>query len=304
MRQGTLDNFRKESSVKVRNWIKMLGTVAATAALVFVLVGCGSTKGSGGATSQAQSGTITVEGSDTMVNIAQAWAESYMAENSAVAITVKGGGSGVGIASLVNGTVDFANASRAMKPEEIAADKTAGNTPQETAVARDGIAVIVNSANGVKGLSTDQLGKIYRGEITDWKEVGGKDAPIVLLGRDTSSGTYEFFSEAVVGKDAKYAKSMRNMQSSQAIVDEVKGNANAIGYVGMGYEDPAIAVIQVDGKAATVAAVKDGSYTLSRDLYMYSNGAPVGAAKKYLDWILSDAGQKIVEQEGFVALAK
>lgn len=290
--------------MKVRNWIKMLGTVAATAALVFVLAGCGSAKGSGGATSQAESGTITIEGSDTMVNLAQAWAESYMGTNSGVAITVKGGGSGVGIASLVNGTVDYANASRAMKPEEITADKAAGHTPLETAVARDGIAVIVNSANSVKALSTDQLGKIYRGEIANWKDVGGKDAPIVLLGRDTSSGTYEFFNEAVVGKDAKYAKSMRNMQSSQAIVDEVKGNANAIGYVGMGYEEPAIAVLQVDGKAATVAAVKDGSYALSRDLYMYSNGAPTGAAKKYLDWILSAAGQKIVEQEGFVALAK
>ncbi|MBK5211265.1 MAG: PstS family phosphate ABC transporter substrate-binding protein [Coriobacteriia bacterium] len=290
--------------MKVRNWIKMLGTVAATAALVFVLVGCGGTKSSGGDTSQAQSGTITIEGSDTLINLAQAWAESYMGSNSGVAITVKGGGSGVGIVSLVNGTVDFADASRKMKAEEIAADKSAGRTPKETAVARDGIAVIVNSANSVKGLSTDQLGKIYRGETTNWKEVGGKDAPIVLLGRDTSSGTYEFFSTAVVGANAKYAKSMRSMQSNQSIVDEVKGNANAIGYVGMGYENPAISVLEVDGKAATVAAVKDGSYTLSRDLYMYSNGAPTGAAKKYLDWILSDAGQKIVQQEGFVALGK
>lgn len=272
-----------------------------------LLAGCGAGKES--ATTQtsndansAASGTVTVEGSDTMVNLAQAWAEAYMGENPNAVISVKGGGSGAGLASLVNGSVDFADASREAKDEEIQAAKGANAELVQTPVARDGIAVIVNGANTVVDLTTDQLGKIYRGEMTNWKEVGGKDAKIVLLGRDTSSGTYEFFSEAVVGKDNKYAKTMRSMQSSQAIVDEVKNNPNAIGYVGMGYEDPDIKVLNVDGKAATADAVKDGSYTLSRNLYMDSLGTPQGLSKTYLDWVLSAAGQDVVEQQGFVKL--
>ena len=288
--------------------------LALTAVMVLALVGCGAAKDdkaasttdvtTTGTTDAAAelSGSLTVEGSDTMVNLAQAWAEDFMKANPNVMVTIKGGGSGAGVASLINGTVDFANASRNVKPEELTAGTDAGVAITENAVARDGIAVIVNSANTVKDLTTDQLGQIYRGEITDWSKVGGKPGKIVLLGRDTSSGTYEFFGEAVVGKDAKYSTTMRNMQSSQAIVDEVKGNPNAIGYVGMGYEDPAIAVLNVDGKAATVEAVKDGSYTLSRELYMDSNGAPADLAAAYLSWITSDAGQAIVETEGFVTL--
>lgn len=277
--------------------------IAATGmALSFALLaGCGAkNKETSSVDSASQGGTINIEGSDTMVNLAQAWAESYMKTNPNTVITVKGGGSGAGIASLINGGINFADASREAKPDEKSA--VSGKMLTETPVARDGIAVIVNTANTVKGLSTDQLGKIYRGEITDWKDVGGKAGKIVLLGRDTSSGTYEFFSEAVVGKDAKYAKTMRSMQSSQAIVDEVKNNPNAVGYVGMGYEDPDIAVLNVDGKAATPEAVKDGSYALSRNLYMDSLDAPTGIAKTYLDWVLSPEGQNVVEQQGFVKL--
>ena len=270
-----------------------------------LLAGCGAktgSKGNANASTDAQSGTVTIEGSDTMVNLAQAWAEAYMKTNPQAVITVKGGGSGAGIASLINGGITFADASREAKDDEKLAVKDAGQTFTETPVARDGIAVIVNGSNSVKNLTTDQLGKIYRGEVTDWKDVGGKPGKIVLLGRDTSSGTYEFFSEAVVGKDAKYAKTMRSMQSSQAIVDEVKNNPQAIGYVGMGYEDPETVVLNIDGKAATPEAVKDGSYTLSRNLYMDSLGAPTGIAKTYLDWVLSAEGQNVVEQQGFVKL--
>lgn len=287
----------------------ILVIAAVCMALSFsLLAGCGAkkeatdNKGATTTETKTETGSIAIEGSDTMVNLAQAWAESYMQANPNVMITVKGGGSGAGIASLLNGGIDFADASREAKDDEKAAAKTANAEFTETPVARDGIAVIVNSANKVKDLSTDQLGKIYRGEITDWKEVGGEAGKIVLLGRDTSSGTYEFFLEAVVGKDNKYATSMRSMQSSQAIVDEVKNNPNAIGYVGMGYEDPETVVLNVDGKAATVDAVQDGSYTLSRNLYMDSLGAPKGVAQTYLEWILSDEGQNIVEQQGFVKL--
>jgi phosphate transport system substrate-binding protein len=254
----------------------------------------------------ALSGSITVQGSDTMVNLGQAWAEAFGKDNPGVMVSVTGGGSGTGIAALLNGTVDFADASRQMKSEEMTQAKTAGINPVETVVAKDGIAVIVNPGNKVAGLTKDQLGKIYRGEITNWKDVGGVDKPIVLLGRDSSSGTYEYFKEAVVGKDKDYAKAMRNLQSNQAIVDEVQKNADAIGYVGIGYADKAtgITIVPVDGKAASVAAVLDGSYVLSRDLYMYSNGAPKDVMKAYVDWILSPAGQKIVTEQGFVPLTK
>lgn len=299
----------KGEPVKVRKLSKLFIASIALLVFAFALVGCGKkadtpaeplTNEAPG--TETLSGTLTVEGSDTMVNLAQAWAESFMSVNPDVAITVKGGGSGTGIASLVNGTVDFANASREVKGEEVDALKAAGGELKENAVARDGIAVIVNKANKASDLTVDQLGKIFRGEITDWKDVGGSAGKIVLLGRDTSSGTYEFFLEAVVGKDKKYSKEMRNLQSSQAIVDEVKKNPAAIGYVGMGYEDPAVAVLKVEGEAATPESVISGSYKLSRALYMDSNGAPKGLAKSYLDWITGVEGQKIVSDEGFVAL--
>ncbi|HET6351210.1 MAG TPA: PstS family phosphate ABC transporter substrate-binding protein [Coriobacteriia bacterium] len=292
--------------MKATKWI----AVALAAVVALSLVGCGGTgttgsnSGSSDSGSGELSGSLTVQGSDTMVNLAQAWSEGFGAENSGVSISVTGGGSGTGIASLINGTVDFANASRQMKPEEIQQAKDAGVDPVETEVAKDGIVVLVNPANKVEDLTIEQLGKIYRGEITNWKDVGGDDKPIVLLGRDTSSGTYEFFGEAVVGKDAKYAKSMKNLQSSQAIVDEVGKNADAIGYVGLGYENANIKPLKVAGVEANVDTVLDKSYPLSRGLYMYSNGAADGAKKVYLDWILSAEGQKLVTDQGFVPLSK
>lgn len=268
--------------------------------LALALAGCGSSGGSG----SADSGAISVAGSDTMVNLANSWQEAYTATNDAVMISVKGGGSGTGIAALLNGTVDFANASRELKDEEKQQAQSNGIDPVSTAVAKDSIAVIVNPANTVEGLTLDQLGKIYRGELTNWKDVGGPDEAIVLLSRDTASGTYEFFKESVVGKEAEYAKSARLLSSSQQIVDEVKANPAAIGYVGMGYESADIKILEVDGTAATVDAVLDGSYVLSRDLYMISNGQPQGAMKAYLDWIVGAEGQKIVADQGFVPLSK
>ncbi len=292
---------------------KWMGLTAAAIALV-ALVGCGGTQdnagtetGTGQTGTEELSGSLTVQGSDTMVNLAQGWAEAFQAVNPGVTISVTGGGTGTGIASLINGTVDFANASREMKPEEIQQASDAGVDAVETEVAKDGIAVIVNPGNGVEGLTLDQLGKIYRGEITNWKDVGGPDAEFVLLGRDTASGTYEYFLEEVVMKDdenAKYSKSMKNLQSSQAIVDEVSKNPTAIGYVGVGYVSDAIKVMPIDGTAASVDAVLGGSYVLSRGLYMYSNGQPDGAGKAYIDWIISPDGQKVVEEQGFVPLSK
>jgi len=283
-----------------------LGAVLVVGALV--LTGCGgkgASSGSGSTGSAASdNGQITVAGSDTMVNMAQAWSEAYGETNPDVMVSVKGGGSGNGIAALLNKTVTFADASRDIKPEEIDQAKANGVNPVTTVVAKDGVVVIVNTANKVADISKDDLGKVYRGEITNWKDLGGADADIVLLGRDSSSGTYGFIQDEVVGKDKLYAKSMRSLQSNQAIVDEVGKNPNAIGYVGLGYENTTIKPLTVGGVNATVDSVLDASYPLSRPLNMISDGQPTGSAKAYVDWILGADGQKIVADQGFVPLQK
>lgn len=288
--------------MKFSKWI----VLALAAMLAFALVGCGTTDASDDAASGSGDGTltgsITIEGSDTIVNLSQALAEDFMTANPEVMITVKGGGSGAGIAALLNGTVDFANASRNVKDEEIEEAGKLDVSPVENTIALDGIAVIVNLDNPVKELTTEQIGQIYRGEVTNWSQVGGPNTPIVLLGRDTSSGTYEYFFEAVVGEDSQYSKEMRNLQSSQAIVDEVAKTAGAIGYVGMGYLDPKIHSLTVDGVEGSVENVKAGTYPLSRGLYMVSNGAPEGLGAAFLEWIMGAEGQAIVADEGFVTL--
>lgn len=297
--------------LKSNKWRAVL-LVAVLALGVVGLAGCGakdafSDAGTTGDAGSELTGSINIEGSDTIVNMGQAWAEKFMEANPGVMISVKGGGSGTGIAALINGTVDFADASREMKQEEIDQAKAAGVDPVETVVAKDGISVIVNPANGVTDLTIEQLGKIYRGEITNWKEVGGADKNIVLLSRDSSSGTYEYFKEAVVGKDKEYAKEAKLLASNQAIVDEVKGNDAAIGYVGIGYAENAgteIKIVDVEGVKASIETVLDGTYPLGRDLYMYSNGAPTGVMKAYVDWILGTDGQAVVTDQGFVPVAK
>lgn len=288
--------------MKANRWL--VSALALMLSLAVVgLAGC-SGEGANGDVSPGDelAGAINVEGSDTIVNMGQAWAEEFMNENPGVMVSVKGGGSGTGIAGLINQTVDFANASRAIKDEELVAAEDVGVAPIEHGVAIDGIAVIVNPANGAIELSLDDLGKIYRGEVTNWSEVGGADAGIVLLGRDTSSGTYEYFKEIVVGDDAEYAPSMRNLASNQALVDEVKGNDMAIAYVGLGYLTDSVSVVAVDGVAASIETAADGSYPISRYLYMYTNGEPTGVQAAYLDWILGEAGQAIVVDQGFVPL--
>lgn len=288
----------------------VLGVSAALAVSAFALAGCGGQEtATEPATSQPPaeelSGTIQIQGSDTLLNVASAWADAFMDANPGVDISVQGGGSGTGIAALINGTVDFANASREIKSEEIDQAKANGVTPVEHKVAIDGIAVVVNPANTVEGLTLDQLGKIFRGEITNWKEVGGADKPIVLLSRDSSSGTYEFFKEAVVAaqdEKAEYAASAKLLPSNQAIADEVKANDAAIGYIGLGYVTPDVKVLAIDGVKASVETAADSSYPISRYLYMYSNGEVDGVMKAYLDWILGPEGQKLVADEGFVPL--
>lgn len=292
-----------------RRTLNALALVVVLAVGVIGLTGCGTaadtteapTTGTGETASEL-SGSFNVEGSDTMVNLSNSWAEAFMTQNPAVNIAVKGGGSGNGIAALINGTADFANASREIKPEELEQAQAKGENPVATAVARDGIAVVVNPANPVTDLTIEQLGKIYRGEIVNWKEVGGPDKAIVLLSRDSSSGTYEYFKEEVVGKEMNFAKAAKLLPSTQAIVEETTGNDAAIGYVGVGYVTADLKVLAVEGVAASVATVLDGTYPISRELYMYSDGEPADSAKAFVDWILSPAGQKIVEDEGFVPM--
>lgn len=284
-----------------------LGVAIATVAVTLSVAGCGprATSDGGSGSEGGLSGSLNIEGSDTLVNVAQAWAEEFQADNAGVAISVKGGGSGNGIAALINGTVDFANASREIKPEEVDSAEANGVDPVENVVAKDGISVVVNPANPVADLTVEQLGRIYRAEITNWKDVGGPDKPIVLLGRDTSSGTYEFFKEAVIGGGGDYATTMRNLGSNQEIVAEVEGNTDAIGYVGIGYATEAgdkVKKVTLGGVVGTIASVKDGTYPLSRDLYMYSNGEPADLANAYIEWIQGPDGQKVVEDQGFVPL--
>lgn len=257
---------------------------------------------------------IQNKGSDTIVNIALAWAEEYRNVDPSVSIAVTGGGSGTGFASLINGTVDIANASRPMKEEEIADAQSNGINPFEHVIAIDALAVIVNPENPVSELTINDLSDIYTGRITNWAELGGKDAPIILVSRETNSGTHVYFLEEVVRRGEKdntdiFAPQTLLMPSSVGITSEVRRNPNAIGYDGLGYVDnlhEKVLSIARDPDALfvqpTTATAKAGTYPLSRDLYMYTAGEPAGVIAEYLAWILSPDGQKIVEELGFVPL--
>jgi phosphate transport system substrate-binding protein len=281
--------------------------------IVFVclVAGCRPSSGQGG----GDHGSVRViqdKGSDTLVNLALAWAEAYVQVRPEVRISVTGGGSGTGIAAMINGTVDIANASRAMKPEEIAEAEANGITPVEFTVARDAIAVVVNPENPVSELTLQQLSDLYTGKITNWRQLGGDDRPVVLLSRESNSGTYVYFLENVVrmGKSDSsllFSPNTLLMPSSEGISTEIRQNPNAIGYDGLGYVTPdqkMIAVAQVAGGPyvlPSIATVNDGSYPISRPLYMYTAGEPAGEIKTYLDWVLG-AGQELVPKLGFVPL--
>jgi phosphate transport system substrate-binding protein len=262
-------------------------------------MGC---KGGGG--DQAQSGTITVKGSDTMVQLAQQWAENYMKDHKDVQIQVTGGGSGTGISALINGTTDICNASRPMKDAEKKQMQDKYKVPvTELVVARDGITIYLNPANQVKELSFEQLRKIYLGEITNWKKVGGNDAPIILYGRENSSGTYSFFKEHVL-ENKDFTNSVQAMPGTAAVVNAVKKDVNGIGYGGAGYaKEIKEAPIKKDANSPALLPIKENidnnSYALSRNLYIYLAKPPEGKVKEFTDWIISPAGQNIVTQQGY-----
>ncbi len=282
--------------------------------IIFLITGC-QAQGGSNQESQANAPQTAIEnkGSDTIVNLALAWAEKYQQIHPEVRLSVTGGGSGTGISALINHTVDIANASRQIKPEEVAAAQKNGIDPVEHIIARDAIAVIVNPDNPVSQLTLLQVSDIYSGKINNWKEVGGEDLEIVRLSRETNSGTHVYFLEQVLRlgqKDNKtlFAQDTLLLPSSEGITAEVSDNPHAIGYDGLGYITPDVKVIAIakDPSSAyvlpSIDTVNNNSYPIARDLYMYTIGEPTGAIRTYLDWIMTPEAQAIVKSLGFVPI--
>ncbi len=255
--------------------------------------------------------SIENKGSDTIVNLALAWAEAYQSLHPEVRISVTGGGSGTGIAALINGTVDIANASRQIKDEELREAQTNGADPVEFVIARDAIAVIINKENPIDQLTLQQISDIYSGKIDNWQEIGGEDRPIVRLSRETNSGTHIYFLEVVLrlgqsDNETLFSQDTLLLPSSEGIIAEVSDNPNAIGYDGLGYVTENVKVVAVGSNSSgpyvlpSAESVNDGNYPIARDLYMYTANEPAGVVKEYLDWILSPDAQDIITDLGFV----
>ena len=238
-----------------------------------------------------------------MVILSQKWAEIYMKKNPGTTIQVTGGGSGVGIAALINGSTDIANSSRPIKPAELEKIKAKYNKSSiQIACAKDGLSVFLNKANPVNELTIDQLGAIFSGKITNWKQVGGPDAKIQLYGRESSSGTFEFFKEHVVKTD--FAPTCQTLPGTAAIINAVKKDKLGIGYGGAAYaEGVKDCKVKKDAKSKgvlpTAATIKNKTYPISRYLFMYLKEKPTGETKKFIDWILSAEGQKVIVEVGY-----
>lgn len=281
--------------------------------LLILLTACASPTGTASTDASPEAvTTIQNKGSDTMVNLALAWAEKYQSLHPEVNVSVTGGGSGTGIAALANNTVDIANASRAIKPEEVEA-MPADQKPVEFIVARDAIAVIVNPSNPVNELTLQQISDIYSGKIDNWKDVGGEDLQIVRLSRETNSGTHVYFLEEVLrlGDDENKTLFSTNtllLPSSEGITAEVRDNPHAIGYDGLGYITPDLKVIAVAKEPGgeyiipSADTVNSQAYPIARDLYMYTAGQPTGTVEEYLAWIITPEAQEIVKELGFVPI--
>ncbi|MBI5091426.1 MAG: phosphate ABC transporter substrate-binding protein [Candidatus Hydrogenedentes bacterium] len=279
----------------------------ATAAALAVFLTLGSRAA---LAEKAGKSNVTVKGSDTLVQLSAHWAEEFMKKYPDASVAVTGGGSGIGISALLNGTTDICNASRDIKPEEKKKAAENGITPIETNVALDGIAIVVNKDNPLTEISLEQLKQIFTGEATEWDQFGGPKGKIIVLTRETSSGTYVFFQELVLGKK-DYATSVRMMPTTSAIIEAVATDKTAIGYVGLGYAAGAkdrVKVLKVRKDAntpaieATEETVRSSQYPIARPLHCYTNGKPNGAAGKFIEFCLSPEGQTIVREEGFVPL--
>ena len=291
--------------------ILRLASTALLAAALCISAGCSRSKGPGKT-------MIQDTGSDTMVNLAQVWAETYAKTAPSVSVEVSGGGSGVGVAALINGTAEIANCSRKLEPEEATKAKAQGRDPKEFLVGFDGLAVYVHKDNPLTQISLEELADIYRegGKINKWAEVGVSSIPgsksndIIRVSRQNNSGTYQYFRETVVGKKADFKQGSLDMNGSKDVVELVSKTPGAIGYSGLGYATSGVKILKISvkkgetGTQPSIATVHDKSYPISRPLFMYTPGDPSPQVKRYIDWILSDAGQKIVEQTGYVPLPK
>ena len=244
---------------------------------------------------------IVIKGSTTVLPIAQAALEAYMKKNPGVQISLSGGGSGEGIKALIDKTTDIATSSREIKKEEVTLAETKGVKPVTHVVAYDAIIPVVHPKNKVTNLSIDQLSQIYQGKITNWKEVGGADLKIVVISRDSSSGTFESWDHFIM-KKARVTPQAQMLASNGAIVTAVSKNRYAIGYLGMGYVNKSLKPLPVDGVKASVETALSKKYPLSRELYMYTDGEPAGEVAKFIAFVKSADGQKIVAREGFVPL--
>ena len=283
--------------------------------LVFCLTACGyNSTISESNTSVSEISYIENKGSDTIVNLALAWAEAYQKSHPNINISVTGGGSGTGISALINGTTDIANASRQIKPEEIDAIQETGVAPIEYVIARDAIAVIVHLDNPIDQLTLQQISDIYSGKINNWYEIGGEDRPIVRLSRETNSGTHVYFLEEVLrlgdkSNNTLFSPDTLLLPSSEVISAEIRDNPNAIGYDGLGYvtDDMKVVAVAIDNQhppvIPSIDSVNNDTYPISRNLYMYTAGEPPEIIKNYLNWVMSREAQSIVIDLGFVPLA-
>ena len=298
----------------IRSWLFL--TIVA---LILFLIGgtlasCTKTKQTEYQENQFEDTELVIQGSDTLLEVSQNWAEAFMNANPGANISVTGGGSGTGIAALINKTVDLANASRKIKDKEMDEAKNQGLVVQEFVVAWDGISVVVNKDNPILELSIEQISKIFTGEITNWNEVGGKDGEIVITSRDSSSGTYGYFKERVVQIDGTmeendYSQTALFLASNSAIREEVSNNYNSIGYIGLGYLDDTVKALNVIGEETTksvapsIENVQNGSYPISRPLYIYAPGSKLTDLEQaFLDFALGEKGQAIALEIGFVPL--
>lgn len=244
---------------------------------------------------------ITMTGSTTVLPIAQRIAEVYMSMNPDVIISVRGGGSGVGITALLEGRTDIANSSRKIKDEEIKTGREKGIFVKEIEIAKDGIVIVVNKENPITNITIEDLKNIYTGKITNWNKLGGPNQPIVVISRDVSSGTFEVFKELVI-KNEKMSENCLMLASNNAIATTVSTTPYSIGYIGIGYITDEIKPLKLRNVIASEETVRNGTYKLARSLYYYVNGEPKGELKKLIDFTLSESGQKLVKESGFIPL--
>lgn len=276
------------------------GSIIERGALIALL---GATAFFGAASVDAASkDKLTVQGSDTLLEMVTAIAADFMSANPKAIVQVSGGGSGTGIAAIINGSTDIANASRPMKKKERSIIKKRGGELFEIPIALDGISVYVHKSNPLKDLPIEKLAAIYKGQINNWKELGGRDAKIIRYSRENNSGTYAFFKEHVLEK-GNYAPDAQNMPGTASVVNAVSRDPNAIGYGGLSYSE-GVKNLSINGVAPSPETVADESYPISRELYQYTIGKPTGLAKEFIGYELSAEGQQIARKAGYVPLSE